>query len=763
MLHSSPSARTRAALPRRIAGATATAALAAAAAVGVAAPAAAADTSTLLEGVTSARDVAAGDGRVFVAAVDRVVVADATGAVTDTLEGMAGAVGLAIDTDRDRLYVALSDSGELAEVDTATLQVVRKISLEGYRCPTNLALSGSRVWVGYGCGFESTGGVLTLDVAAADPTVVGITNNMYQAPRVAVAGNVLATGSPGLSPAMVEVYSVDGAQATRRGTIMNSIVANLRELVVTPDGSQVIGAYGSSATHIGYDTTTLAEVRHYGAGPGRPDAVTISPDGRYLAGGRDGSPELIVHTLASGAPVNQADSLDGAVVEGSLAFLGTDVFGLVYDRDSERYHLWRAVDVTLPKSAISLTGPESATALDPMTVTGRLTLADGAAPGVQRLDVTRILPDDSRTALSATTAADGTFTITDTPPVSGEIRYEVSWARTPNYQGSDASLTVPVAGRAPTLTLTGAAAGEDGKRLQLSGTLGFDGKVPTDPQQIGVTRTTWNNRVDGVTEQLPTVTTDSAGGFAILDTPAQGGRYVYTVSWDAGSPVYAPASATREVTVSSKDSQISGTVADPAYVGEKFRVTGAISQDVGACQGPATVHVSRSVNGGNEKKLPDLTTDASCAFGFDDSVTATGQVTYKLAWDGNSTHRRSSGTVDVTVQKQPSSIEVTSPDRTLVNGQQAVIDGKVTGTRTGSIGASVTLTVNRVGPDGTSVPLPNVTTAADGTFSLRDSLPAVDANTYPQFLYEFSWSGNAGYEGSNTNIAFYVVPPDCTC
>ena len=104
--------------------------------------------------------------------------------------------------------------------------------------------------------------------------------------------------------------------------------------------------------------------------------------------------------------------------------------------------------MTLPKSAISLTGPESATALDPMTVTGRLTLADGAAPGVQRLDVTRILPDDSRTALSATTAADGTFTITDTPPVSGEIRYEVSWARTPNYQGSDASLTVPVAGRA---------------------------------------------------------------------------------------------------------------------------------------------------------------------------------------------------------------------------------------------------------------------------------------------------------------------------
>lgn len=761
MLHRSPSARTRGALPRRIAGAAA--AVLATAAVGVAAPAAAADTSTLLEGVTNARDLVAGDGRVVVAAVDRVVVADATGAVTDTLDGMAGAVGLAIDTDRHRLYVALSDSGELAEIDTGSLQVIRRIGLQGYRCPTNLALSGSRIWVGYGCGYESTGGVLTLDVAAADPTIVGITNYMYQAPRVAVAGNVLATGSPGLSPASVEVYSVNGAQATRRGTIMNSTVANLRDLVVTPDGSQVIGAYGSSSTHIGYDTTTLAEVRRYGAGPGTPNAVTISPDGRYLAGGRSTSPDLTVHTLADGAPVNQADNPEGDVVEGSLAFLGTDVFGLVYDRQSERYHLWRSIDVALPKSAISLTAPASATALDPMTVTGRLTLADGAAPGVQQLDVTRILPDDTRTALSAITAADGTFTITDTPPVSGEIRYEVSWARTPNYQGSYASLTVPVAGRAPTLTLTGPATGQDGKRLELSGRLGFDGKVPTEPQHIGVTRTIWNNRLNGVTEQLPAVTTNSLGAFTILDTPTQGGRYVYTVSWDAGSQVYAPASATREITVSSKDSQIGGQVANPAYVGEKFRVTGAVSQDVGACEGPVTVHVSRIVNGGTEKKLPDVTTDASCAFGFDDSVAVTGQVTYTVAWDGNATHRGSSGTIKATVQKQPSSIEVTSPDRTLLNGQQAVIDGKVTGTRTGSIGASLTLTVNRVGPDGSSVTLPNVTTAADGTFSLRDTLPTMDANTYPQFLYEIAWAGNATYEGSNTNLAFYIVPPDCTC
>lgn len=742
-------------LYRRIAGATVAAV--AVASVGVAASASAEDNTTFLDGVTAVGDVAAAGGKVFVAAMDRIVVADASGAVSDTLTGMTGAAGLAVNAGGDRLYVALRDSREVAEIDTGTLQVVRKVSLDAYECPSNLAIYGTRLWVGYGCD-QWGGGVVTFDASAASPTVSGVADNMYGAPLVAAGSGTLAVGEAGLSPAWFRVYSVNGADATLRGQIESG--SNLGDLAMTPDGSLVISASGYPYHHTAYDTTTLAELRQYGDFLPYPNSAEISPDGRYLAAGRNGSPDVSIYTVATGGLVNDADNTKGDLLAGNLAFLGTDVFAVLqnWGYPTSQYYLWRIAGATLPKSAISLTAPDSATALDPMTVTGRLTLSDGTAPGAQHLDVTRTLPDGSTTALSVTTAADGTFAITDTPPVSGDIRYDVSWTGNATYQASTASVTVPVAARTATLTLTGPATGEDGKRLRLYGTLSFDGKAPAQPQTLTVSKTIWNNQLGGVTESLPSVTTDSQGAFRIVDTPTQGGRYVYTVAWDAGSQVYAPASASLEVAVSSPDSHVTGQVEQPAYVGEPYRVSGGISYDVGDCQGPTTVHVTRRIAGGTAQQRPDVTTNASCSFGFDDILTLPADVSYTLTWDGNSTHNGSSATVTGTVQKQPSYIAATARDYTLLTGDRAVIDGKVAGSRTGSIGAKLTLTVNRIGPDGSTVKLRDVTTAADGTFSFRDTPPKVDPSTYPQFQYDISWAGNATYEGSTTSVVVYIVP-----
>jgi len=737
----------------RIAGAAA--ALLTVAMLGVPAPAVAAEEATLLDGVTGVGDVAAGGGRVFVAAVDRVVVADAEGAVTDSVTGLAGAVGLALSTDADRLYVALRDSGEEAEIDTATLAVTRRIDV-GRECPTNLAIAGSRLWIGYGCD-QWGGGVVTVDAAATPANVFGVADNMYGAPLVAVGGGVLAIGEAGLSPAYFRVYAVNGEDATLRGSIGGD-ASNLGDLAVTPDGGQVIAASGAPYTPIGYDTTTLAEVRRYGDIAPYPNAAEISPDGRFLAAGRNGSPDVSIHAIGDGALVNHADNPAGDLVPGNLAFLGTDVFAVLNDWSSGRFYLWRIAGATLPTSALTLTAPESATALQPMTITGRLTVSDGAAPGAQQLGVTRTLPDGTTATLAATTAADGTFTITDTPPVSGEIRYDVTWDGNATYRGSSASTTVTVAARTATLTLTGPTTGADGARLRLSGTLTLDGKAPGTPQTLAVSKTIWNNRLGGVTEQLPAVTTDNRGAFRFVDTPTQGGRYVYTVRWDVGSAVYAPASATHEVTVSSTDSQVTGLVEQPGFVCELFRGAGGISYDIGDCQGPTTIHVTRRIGDGAAEQRPDVTTNASCSFGFDDVLSQPASVSYTLTWDGNAGHRGSSVTVTGTVGKQPSYVEATAQDYTLQNGERAIIDGKVAGSRTGSIGARLTLTVNRIGPDGTVVALRNVTTATDGTFSFRDAPPKVDASTYPQFQYEISWAGNATYEASSTSVFVYIVP-----
>ena len=51
-----------------------------------------------------------------------------------------------------------------------------------------------------------------------------------------------------------------------------------------------------------------------------------------------------------------------------------------------------------------------------------------------------------------------------------------------------------------------------------------------------------------------------------------------------------------------------------------------------------------------------------------------------------------------------------------------------------------------------------MTTALDGTFTIRDTPPKVDASTYPQFQYEISWAGNPTYEASSTSVFVYIVP-----
>jgi hypothetical protein len=747
--------------PRRLAALVAAAALVTAGAVGVAPPAAAVGTETPLDGVAGVGDVAAGAGKVFVAALDKVVVADSAGAVTGAISGLSGAVGLALSADASRLYVALSDSAELAEVDTGTLGITRRISLAQYPCPTHLSLAGDRLWVGYGCYGQWSGGVVTLDVSAASPTVTSVVGSSYGAPVVAAGGGVLAAGSTGLSPASFDVYSVDGASATLRGTVTGD-ASNLGDLAITPDGATVVAASGYPYMHVAYDTGTLAEVRRYGGDPntfwGYPNAVAISPDGTYLAAGRNGSPRLSVHRVADGTTLSQADSTAGDLVARAVTFLGSDVFGVLNDWQAGRFYLWRVAGATLPTSAISLTPPASATALEPLTISGRLSFSDGAAPGAQRLAVTRILPDGTRATLApVTTAADGTFAVTDTPPVAGSIRYDVAWDGDADHRGSSESVTVSVAKRSATLTLTGPTTGEAGRRLRLSGTLSLDGHAPSPPATLAVYRTIYNNRLGGVTDRLADVVTDSRGGFRFSDTPAQGGRYVYEVRWD-GSEAYEAASADHEVSVTSTASQLTASVQQPAYAGEPFWVAGGISFDVGSCVGLKTIRVTRQVGSGPVEQRPDLTTDASCSFRFDDKLALPGAVYYTLTWNGDASHQGATTTVSGIVQKQPSYVQAAAEDPYLRSSQKPVISGLVAGSRTGPLGTALTLIVTRTNPDGSTVRLRDVTTATNGTFSFRDSLPRVDPSSFPAFTYQISWLGNATYEGSSASVVVYVTP-----
>ncbi|WP_182877924.1 hypothetical protein [Microbispora sp. H10670] len=135
--------------------------------------AAAADTGVVADlGVVAGRggDVAAGGGKVFVAADDRIVVASYDGRPVDTISGLPGAVALPVSDGARKVYAALRDSNEVIEIDTATVTITRRIDLSAYPCPSTLTQSHNRLWIGYGCGEAGEGGVVGLVLSATAPT-----------------------------------------------------------------------------------------------------------------------------------------------------------------------------------------------------------------------------------------------------------------------------------------------------------------------------------------------------------------------------------------------------------------------------------------------------------------------------------------------------------------------------------------------------------------------------------------------------------------
>lgn len=104
------------------------------------------------------------------------------------------------------------------------------------------------------------------------------------------------------------------------------------------------------------------------------------------------------------------------------------------------------------QTALTLSGPASSTADGSVTLTGQLTtLLTGAQAGLAgaKVTITRTISgagEKQTKTLSATTAADGTFTVTDSLPVRGTYTYTASFAGDP-ANAPAVPAVVTVAGR----------------------------------------------------------------------------------------------------------------------------------------------------------------------------------------------------------------------------------------------------------------------------------------------------------------------------
>ncbi|MEU6730975.1 hypothetical protein ABZ917_45320 [Nonomuraea wenchangensis] len=498
-------------------------------------------------------DLAAGGNRVFVSAADRIMVADMDGNDTgDVITGLAGVARLALNADATRLYASLPGSNEVAEIDTASNTVIRRLDLSAHPCPSTLALSGDWLWVGHGCGGEEGGeggGAVGLNLTAAAPEPVTLGRVHARPPALAAARDTLVVGETGTPHADLLVYDVGGGTPVLRGEIDGQTwnLDRLNELALTSDGSTLISAADAPGTFTKYDTTTLTATGAYGdEGEGYPAGVAISPGGRFVAAGRQQGTDFTLYNAETGAAVYSADQPDAELVPGGVVFSEPDVFALLRN-SAGRLLLWRLHGVTLPASELTLTGSALGWFGTPVLFKGRLTYADGRPLTRRSLAVTRRLANGTSEPLdSVTTGADGTFTLTDTPPALGAVTYTVLWDGDGRARWSSASATVAVR-RISTLTLDGPESGTVGEPLELTGVL-MPGDGPPGP---GATITLQRTVSDGDSSEsvmLEPVSTNADGSYTFTDTPQTAGTYDYLARW-TGHTTAGAAKALQRITV----------------------------------------------------------------------------------------------------------------------------------------------------------------------------------------------------------------------
>jgi hypothetical protein len=617
------------------------------------APAASAADSTTDLGVSLPSYVRGGDiavarGRLFISAADRIAVADTQGSIIDTIRDLPGVSELALAADGSRLYAAVKDANQIAEIDTDSLAITRRIDLAAYPCPSTLSLSGSRLYVGHGCSiYDNKNGAVSLDVSAAEPEYTQVVTGLSSPPLLAAAGRTLVVAITGTTPSDLYVYDVSGATVTRRGVIHD--LYNPMDLAITPDGATLFSAFGSPYRFDMWDTTALTRVRSYGTQSG--SAITISPDGSQLVVGRMFGTTVEMYDLSTGegtfAYTHQAENVD--VVAGGIAMVGTTVFAVLRG-PSDRLSLARLPDVTLPASSLSVTAPERATVLEPLTLTGRLTLPDGSAPGVQTLAVTRHRSDGTVEPLpEVTTAQDGTFTITDTPQAVDWHRYEVAWDGNSAFRWSRAwSAWITVGKRSSSITVTPSPGPTALEPLTLTGRLTLAGGSDPGQQRLAVSRMLPGDTKKPLTE----VTTAEDGTFTVTDTPPVGGVVYYEVSWD-GNSIYNSSLNWRPLSVAKRQTTLTVSGPEKAVAGNQLEFSGELDGGGQLPSPNAVLTVNRTVvdrNGTITRSLPNVTVSDDGSFSFTDTPSEGGEYTYSVKWAGDKTFSAVEGAHVVTVR-----------------------------------------------------------------------------------------------------------------
>jgi hypothetical protein len=232
-----------------------------------------------------------------------IAVVDYKGTIIKSITGLAGASGMALDTKRHTLYVALNTADAIAAIDTNTLTETTRWNLgAGAQCPESLTMVRKYVYFGlsYSC---SAGGIGVLDPTTGFVTVFSGSYFPFYAPLLDSspgAPGILIASDRGLSPAELYEYVVkpNGSVSFVQSLWSPCGSSNLGDLDIMPNGADVLTASGAPYNICAFRVSGLTADGTYPTGP-YPNGAEVSPDSVYLAAGINGiySPDLFLFQI----------------------------------------------------------------------------------------------------------------------------------------------------------------------------------------------------------------------------------------------------------------------------------------------------------------------------------------------------------------------------------------------------------------------------------------------------------------------------------
>ncbi|MFD8735667.1 YncE family protein [Streptomyces sp. NPDC059618] len=442
---------------------------------GSAAVPAVADSSAALP-VSSSGDIIV-DGvhkRVFISdpSGGKVVATDYNGTVVGTVTSLPQAEGLELSADSATLYVAVPGTDEIAAVDTATLTGVKRYATGDGTDPRYLALAGGKLWFGYGD--DGHGNIGSLDVSGGQARV-----SLAQEPEGTWWYAPLLDSAPGAPDTLAAgsrhgyftlgIYDMSSGTASRTAFYggQDAAIANTAEdLALTPDGTELVVSTSAGDFQPVFRTSDLSGTSRYPSTYSAQRSVDVAPDGLVAVGSDTYAmflPQVAVYKPGGTAPRRTADFTDehGGVMQETLLDRGD----LAFAPDSSRlfavthglggnYRLRVVTDPGKAVTTVTVNAPATAARAKSLTVSGKVTntlgLPAGTTVAVTRTDMES---PNGKALPAATVKADGTFSLTDTPPAGAKVTYKVSYAGGADRTAASASDTVEVSRSAPTLTL----------------------------------------------------------------------------------------------------------------------------------------------------------------------------------------------------------------------------------------------------------------------------------------------------------------------